>query len=74
MVKDSNGTNNEDINSGLDVLKIEQEISGLDYILSARAGTFGTVLETDAQLLSVNQSSVKIIAERPVFLESLPPS
>lgn len=72
VTKDSEENDGNDASSSLEVLSIEQEISGLDYILSARAGTFGTVVETDAQLLSVTQSGVEVIAERPVSWRVFP--
>lgn len=72
VIKDNEENDVDDARSKLEVLSIEQEISGLDYVLSARAGTFGTVVETDAQLLSVTQLGVEVIAERPVSWRVFP--
>lgn len=38
----------------------------------ARSGMFSTVVETDTQLLSVTQSGVGVIAEKPVSWRAFP--
>lgn len=72
VIKDSDESDAAHTDSKLDVLRIEQTISGLDCILSARSGAFGTVVETDAQLLSITQFGVEVIAERPVSWRVFP--
>jgi hypothetical protein len=55
-----------------DILNIDKELVKTRDVLSARTGVFGTVIETNSQLIYVNDSGAEVMASRPVSWRVFP--